>query len=381
VDINGDGEVSIFPGSDGNLVDSDGDNQLDENELDIDEQGRLGDLVLQTTFDEWEDYVTVQQARGQSAFGCVDCHMPSLQNSPVVTPQSGLPFFPNLDRERQSHSFVGVDYDLTPGRYTPEELETVLHERASLLQSAATLSIESNQTSEGKLTTSITIRNNLVGHSLPTGFAFARQMWLEVSARTRDGKPVCLMDVDANGNLIGAECASGVIESPQSDLLTCDPTALSKLGVKTNKNDESVVLHPDSVAPLDNCDPWLVNFQKILTRKSLTFFIEAPYQSPVADIVKVRVRVSDGQAMDALNSTLLVNGAVRDSATFDYVFDVSGLSGEEVIVTAVLHFRHLPPYFLQELEDYYPNGVTAADLLANMTVVDMAQTSARTIIP
>ncbi|HXF85545.1 MAG TPA: multiheme c-type cytochrome [Anaerolineales bacterium] len=381
VDINGDGEVSIFPSSDDNLQDSDGDNQLDENELDIDDDGRLRDLVLQTTFDEWEDYVAVQQARGQPALGCVDCHMPRQQPSPLVTPKSGIPFFPNIERERQSHTFIGVDYDLTPGRYTPEELELVLHERETLLQSAATLSIDSTQVVDGRLTVSVTIRNNLVGHSLPTGFAFARQMWLEVSAKTQDGTPVCLTDVDVNGTIIGAQCASGVIDSPQSDLLTCDPVALSQVGIRPSKNNEVIVLHPDSVAPLDNCDPWLVNFQKVLTKKSLTNFIEVPYQSPTADIVKIRVRVSDDQAMDPLNSTLLVNGKLRDSATFDYVFDVSELSGDEVLITVVLHFRHLPPYFLRELNGYYPNGLTADDLLANMTVVDMAKTSAQVVIP
>jgi hypothetical protein len=36
-----------------------------------------------------------------------------------------------------------------------------------------------------------------------------------------------------------------------------------------------------------------------------------------------------------------------------------------------MHFRHLPPYFIKALNDGYPDGLTAADLLENMTVIDI----------
>jgi hypothetical protein len=100
-----------------------------------------------------------------------------------------------------------------------------------------------------------------------------------------------------------------------------------------------------------------------------------------ADIVKTRVRVSDGQAMDAFNSTRLVNGEPHDSAAFDYIFDVSGLSDEEMVIKAILHFRHLPPYFLKALDGNYPDGITSDNLLPNLTVVDMDEIEFRTTIP
>lgn len=379
VDINGNGEITAFPGSDGSLSDQDGDKQLDENELDVDENGRLQDLVLQTTFDEWEDYVAVQQAQGQSALGCVDCHMPRLPDSPVITPQSGFPYLFAPDRERQSHTFVGVDYDLSPGRFTPEQFKRIQEGRQALLQSAATLFIDVNRKEEDNtLTASVTIRNNLVGHSLPTGFAFARQMWLEVSAQTTDAEPVCLTEPIINGIPVKAQCASGVIKTPRENLPTCDPLAI---GSKPSKFDEVVVLNRESIAPADQCDPWLTNFQKILTEPIGNVFFEVPYQTPAADIVKIRVRPSDGQAMDAINSTILVNGKVRDSATFDYVFNATEFSGREVIITAVLHFRHLPPYFLRALDGLYPDGLTSDDLLKNMTVIDMASSTANIALP
>lgn len=381
VDIDGNSEITAFPNSDGSLSDQDRDNQLDENELDVDENGKLKDLVLQTTFDEWEDYVAVQNARGQDALGCVDCHMPRTADAPILTPQLNIPYFLAQDRERQSHTFVGVDYDLAPERYTPEEFELVQEERQALLQSAATLIVETSQNEDGNIVASVTIRNNLVGHSLPTGFAFARQMWLEVSAKTEEGDPVCLTDLDIDGNIIEAQCASGVIRSPQADLLTCNPLLLEKIGIKPSKNGESIVLDPASVAPLENCDPWLANFQKVLTIPVGNVFFEVPFQTPAADIVKIRVRVSDGQAMDPINSTILVDGQVRDSATFDYVFNGADFAGQEVTINAVLHFRHLPPYFLRGLDGYYPDGITSDILLDNLTVIDMARTSANISLP
>ncbi|NUQ86550.1 MAG: hypothetical protein HUU11_17760 [Anaerolineales bacterium] len=382
VDIDGDGEITAFPGSDGSFSDLDEDNQLDENELEFDDEGKLEDLVLQTTFDEWEDYVALQESRGQPALGCVDCHMPQLPNGPVVSPESGYPFPIAQERERQSHTFAGVDYDLAPDRYTPEQFAHVQEEREALLRSAASLTIDLVHNAEdGTITATVTVQSNLVGHSLPTGFAFARQMWLEVSAVTVDGEPVCLTDIETEFGTIGAQCASGVIETPQADLLTCNPLSVAKFGIKPSKNGELIVLNKDATAPIEDCDPWLANFQKVLTEPIGETFFERPYQTPAADIVKTRVRVSDGQAMDAINPTTLVNGQVRDSASFDYVFDAAEFPGEQIVVNAVFHFRHLPPYFVRGLEDYYPEGITPEILLQNMTVIDMAEASGIILLP
>jgi len=191
--------------------------------------------------------------------------------------------------------------------------------------------------------------------------------------------------LNVNGRIINADCASGQLDSPQAELKTCDPLALEKLGLKASKNDELVQLNPSSVASLNRCDPWLTNFQKILTDGDVDgdgTFEEVPYQSVLADIVKTRVRASDQQAMDALNNTILINGEPRDSASYEYIFDVDGIDGESVTVTAIMHFRHLPPYFIRALDGGYPDGLTASDLLANMTVVDIVtETTAPVSVP
>jgi hypothetical protein len=392
VDIDGDNEITALPGTDGLQRDSDGDNQLDENELELDEvEGKfLQDLVLQTTFDEWEDYVAAQRASGREVKGCVDCHMPELTSEPLVSSSPGSFLAEAPERTRHSHSFIGVDYNLTPGFYEQEGMpanarEHVLQERADLLSSALNLSIETAEPDAGKLSVFVTVESTLEGHNLPTGFAFARQMWLEVFAETRSGTQVCLADVDVNGQIIGATCASGRIVSPQAELKTCDPLALAEIGLKPSKNDELVKLNPLSVSPLSQCDPYLANFQKILTDGDIDgdgTFEEVPYQSLLADIVKTRVRVFDQQPMDALNNTILVNDEPRDSATYEYIFDLTGFEGETFTVTAIMHFRHLPPYFIRALNGRYPDNITASDLLDNMIVVDIdSDTSAPVQVP
>jgi len=377
VDIDGDG-ITAEPDSEGNGQDTDGDRQLDENELDFaEDQKTLQDLVLQTTFDEWEDYVA---AEGRSARGCVDCHMPETSGS-LVSSSPGSFFASAPDRTLHSHSFIGVDYNLDARYYKQERMppdarEQVLEERAKLLRSAMSLSVEPSISDSGDLSAIVTVDSLLEGHSLPTGFAFARQMWLEVFAETSSGRRVCLADLEINGEIIQADCASGQLDSPKAELKTCDPFALEELKLKPSKNGERIKLNPLSVAPLSRCDPYLTNFQKILTDGDINgdgIFEEVPYQSLRADIVKTRVRVSDQQNMDALNNTILnlADGEPRDSASYEYIFDLTGFEGERVTVTAIMHFRHLPPYFIKALDGRYPDGVTAADLLDNMTVVDI----------
>ena len=388
VDADGDGEVTAFPRADNNEQDTDGDKQLDENELEINEDGTLQDLVLQTTFDEWEDYVADQ---GRDAQGCVDCHMPSLPSSPLVSSAPGSFFAEAPDRRRHSHSFVGVDYNLTSKYYEqpgmpPDARERVLEEREALLRSAMEISVEISEISADKLSAKVFVESKLEGHNLPTGFAFARQMWLEVFAETSSGRQVCLAEANVNGNIIEANCASGQLDSPQDELLTCDPLELADLRLKPSKNDERVRLNPLSVAPLDDCDPYLANFQKILTDGDVDgdeIFEEVPYQSLLPDIVKTRVRVSDQQAMDALNNTILVgeDKEPRDSVSYVYDFDLNGLSKETVTVTAIMHFRHLPPYFIKALDGRYPDGVTASELLENMEVVDIQQDAVSVSVP
>ena len=85
----------------------------------------------------------------------------------------------------------------------------------------------------------VTIANSGTGHNVPTGFAFARQMWLEV--KVSDGS--------------GAFFSSGVVANSASDL--CDSATL---------DEPNNPLLP-YVKGCDKSDPALVNFQRKLVNR------------------------------------------------------------------------------------------------------------------
>jgi cytochrome c553 len=398
VDINGDGELSQFPGSEGDpSTDSNGNGILDQNEQQIAPNGRgadvdggdvNADLVLQTTFDEWQDYLAQPDSPGET---CADCHM--LQgNGPIVNDAPGGLSLP--DRTTHSHTFVGVDYDLEPDHYSglgvggSDGLKQVLSERDALIARGVGLETEVVDVDPQTMTAEVTVSTEDIGHAFPTGFAFARQWWLEVSATTADGEPVCLAPVIppsvpngepgiGAGGIVTKGCASGHVDSPAEDLKPCDLIELAQRFPGTRES----TIHLLQPAPLANCDPWLTNFQKILTDGDPNGdgeFIEVPYQSLQPDIVKNAVRVADQQTMNPLLPFDIEKTREVDEQekSFLYVFNVdrADLQGQQVTVHAVLHLRHLPPYFVRALDPWLREltGLSAEVLLRQMQVADLA---------
>jgi hypothetical protein len=219
-----------------------------------------------------------------------------------------------------------------------------------------------------------------------------RQMWLEVSARdTTTGRPVCLAPVHLTPGGLALEplCASGHIDTPQDDLPYCSPRQLEQLDPNASLGNDDILF--TKTFPPGQCDPYMASWQKILTdrpNKDSTRGSpgrEVPFQSKEADIVAVRVRITDQQPMVPLD----VPGAKRtepkgntnrfpagDFEIMPYRFQLgSGVKGDEIVVTATLHFRHTEPYFIRGLSDFYPPGITAEGLRRNLTVVDMATAS------
>ena len=195
----------------------------------------------------------------------------------------------------------------------------------------------------------VTVSNNLLGHNFPTGFAFARQFWLEVTATTSSGQQVCLQDFG-----IGPEsaCGSGVIDGNTPDLPQCDPqVAADDLGLDPAQFTDAVI---ELGGTTEDCDPWLANFQKILTDGDPDgdgVFKEVPYQSFLGGIVKDRHRIADDLDMRVINPTRLdAEGNDQTALVIPYSFDTSQIAdGETITVNATLHFRHLPPYFIRAL--------------------------------
>jgi len=350
------------------------------------------DLVLQTTYLEWEqDYVPTQQKLGQTALGCVGCHAPASPGAIV----DSAPFGQSPpQRVVHNHSFVGVDYDLTPGHpgLTDAEFNQVLAERAALLESAATLEVNKVKVKGKKLVADVKVTNVGDGHTLPTGFAFVRQMWLEVSAKDlTTGQAVCLAKVRLSngGPLLATPCSSGHIGSPQADLPYCQPRQLEKFDPNATVGNDDIVRAPGATVSPGKCDPYLASWQKILTdRPKAAASVNKPrpevqYQTKVADIVAIRDRVFGNTPMIPMDAPGVRPDAklkrVGDTESFPYVFALGGSSkGDDIQVTATLHFRHVSPYFLRSLGGFYPPGINPGDLIKNLTVVDMKTASSKT---
>ena len=458
--------------------------QLDENETDA-----TKDVVLQTTYDEWQDYVAFFDAPDgfkdrysssnltdfsnplDSPLGCSDCHMPLVSKDKpttgVVDHAPGLLSIP--DREYHTHTFVGVDYDLDPKKYEQPGLpanaiDKVLAEREALVRSAVALQVDVAKDANGQPTTlfapaapalatqngepgklvtfSVQVRNNLLAHTFPTGFAFARQFWLQVSATTKDGTPVCLSSpfVDPQGTLpVATPCASGVLgadvdtspdeaikkandgpstDDVELDLRQCDSVDVAKaLGfdpVELQKNGKGNGEGTDTASgitlqnldvtfsnpfPTDDCDPWLSNFQKILTDgdpDQTGTKKEVAFQSFVPNLVQIRGRIATGDLMKDLQPVRLDATTLdrQDTGTFNYTFFVPDnlniASPDDIVVSAKMRVRHLPPYFVnglaQEQKDILALGFNVPegsrifdddnhrtrleDLLSHMTVTE-----------
>jgi hypothetical protein len=328
------------------VYDRDGDGRI--------EKGK--DLVLQNLFSEWQAY------RAAGGAHCIDCHMPELPSGRAAE-TALIPFEQDEDaapRRLRSHRFIGPDFPLN----LPAVRDAGRGEREALLRRAATLTWGSNPLaiSDGKLRVRLTVTNSGTGHNLPGGFAFVRQMWLELKL------------LDAQGRLI---VGSGVIGSVSEDL--CDHELL----------DADRALR-GFASPCKTVDNDLVTFQQRLLDRVQVALDEsgAPRKDargePVleaaagADEVVVqhltsgpvaRLRGSDKQPIPPL-----IPGEAR---SFDYALPVPPGS-RPARFEARLLFRAVPPYFLRALasEQLPTDGARVDTFIQNLEVVEMARVSA-----
>jgi hypothetical protein len=315
---------------------------------------RGDDLVLQTTHDEFQEYVA---AGGQGS--CVTCHMPVASETRAAE-GARIPFDQDFEAPKRTvreHTFVGVDYPLDEvAKSDPNKAR-----REGLLKSAATLRIASPPAVSGDtLTFALSVTNVGAGHYLPTGFAFARQMWIEVKV------------TDAKGAIL---LASGVLAKSTDDL--CDASSMGET--------------PSALAAqMKGCsapDPELVSFQQ-----KLLDHVELAHDKSGAPIalndrgdrklaqpanaketwlqhltggVVTRVRPSDGQALSPIPA--------QATRTFTYKIPLGGRVVGEATVQARLLFRNLPPAMLRALAANQPKEEEPqiAPLIANLQIVEM----------
>jgi len=308
------------------------------------------DLVLQTTYDEFKEY----QAAGGGG-DCVSCHMPVMSKVQRAANGADVPLDQDFDappREVHDHSFVGVDYPLD----TVKERDPQRPARERLLKSAARLSIVDGTPSVegGKVTFRVRIENQS-GHNLPTGFAFARQMWLEVSV------------LDAAGAVLAS---SGHLAKSSDDL--CDAETVG---------DPKNPLAKDTVGCTE-VDPQLVNIQLKLVDKIVAngkndrgepAVIAAPdsketFLQFITGGPATRIRPSDKTPMGLI--------PVLGHRDFTYSFPNVGRNAASVSVR--LLFRNLPPYFVRAMAKIQVQGdaVRLGPLVERLQIVEMATATA-----
>lgn len=317
------------------------------------------DLVLQTIFEEWQHYK--QQGGGS---GCVDCHMP-LSGATRSAEAAWIPFeqdYEGPERQVREHTFIAADHRID----IPEAEDPHAASRKRLLESAASVSIDqpSVGTDGSTLVFNVSISNSGTGHRLPGGFAFVRQMWLEVAVRSASGEVLA---------------SSGTVQSPEHDL--CDPgmfTGLSR-----------------SVLPFtlgcDKPDPQLANFQAVLldhteAAKNADGSLDidelgqprlAPKEGAQETILQhftggpvARVRGVNDKPNPPLDP-----GEVR---TLGYAFDLGERAKDVREVQVRLLFRAFAPYFLRALgKNQPPNEVPVAPMVKNLRVDTIASATVR----
>ncbi len=313
------------------------------------------DLVLQTTFDE---YLAYQRAGGTG--DCVSCHMPVVPGLKNVAEGAVAPFtvdYPPPARKLHDHSFVGVDYPLdTVVKRDPQKAK-----RAALLQGAAAFAVDTAQADAQNLTLRLSLENR-TGHNLPTGFAFARQMWIELVVK--DGSNAALF-------------SSGVLTKNDDDL--CDGATFG-----------------DAANPLrtlvQNCrevDTQLVNIQLKLVDKIAVAANSAGQllKDEGGESVLSQAREGNETYLQFLTGGGVARTRPSDKATMAplrplqrraYAYAIPlPKSVRNGTFSARLLFRNLPPYWVRAMaKEQKPgtaDGPQLAPLVANLQIVEMAK--------
>jgi len=320
------------------------------------------DLVLQVTDEEYQDY---RAAGGDQT--CITCHMPRLQTTRVAEAAS-IPFEQDREappRQLHDHSFVGVDYPL--GEVAKSDPQRPIRE--ALLRSAAKLDLprSSIAVKGGNLSFDVTVTNSGTGHNVPTGFAFARQMWLEITV----------------SDPTSAIFSSGVLATPSSDL--CDAGRL----------DEATNPMRAHMNGCDRSDPQLVNLQKKLVNhfdiakdkqgqplrndKGELKIVQAEsgqeqFLQYLSSGVVERIRPSDKQALGALRPS--------ETRTFRYVAPLPQRALGQLTISVRLLFRSSPQYMRRAMAENQPPAEQPrlGPLVTNLQVVEMA-TARQTVGP
>ena len=315
------------------------------------------DLVLQTLFDEWQDFAK------NGGPGCVDCHMPVVKGTRAAE-SALIPLEQDNDaptRRLRSHRFIAVDYPLDDTSIRDESRS----ERESLLHRAGLLSLvdASVNVTDTRVAFDLSLQNTGTGHNLPGGFAFVRQMWLEVTLLNAQGQAV-----GSSGRLLRPSddlCDGAILDDPSSSvkelLIGCAATDRQLVSFQQMLLDKVELLRDaNGVVQLD-----LRNQPKLRAAPGSK---EAVVQYLTGGPVP-RVRPSTGKPTPPL--------IVGEQRAFPYAFDLPpGARAERVRVR--LLFRAVPPYFLRALAKTQTanDGPSLNGLIGSLEINEMARLEA-----
>jgi hypothetical protein len=315
------------------------------------------DLVLQNLFDEWQDFA---KKGGPS---CVDCHMPVVKGTRAAE-SALLPLEQDSDapsRTLHSHRFLAVDYPLDE----PATRDASRADREALLRRAGLLSLDpaSLRVTDTNVAFDVSLQNTGTGHNLPGGFAFVRQMWLEVTVLNAQGQVIT-----SSGRLAVPSddlCDSSLLDDPNNSLreflVGCTTSDRQLVNFQQMLMDKIELLRDSAgVVQLDlRSEPKLRPAPG--SREAIVQFLTA---GPVP-----RVRPSTGKP-----TAPLVPGEQR---SFPYSFDLPNGSGAERVRVRLL-FRADPPYFLRALSKSQTatDGQNLSGLVANLEITEMSRVEA-----
>jgi len=315
------------------------------------------DLVLQTLFDEWQDYA---KNGGQS---CIDCHMPVVKGSRAAE-SALIPLEQDGDapnRTLRSHRFLAVDYPLD----APAIRDESRAEREALLHRAGLLSLDptSLKVTDTTVAFDVSLQNTGTGHNLPGGFAFVRQMWLEVSVLNAQGQVIT-----GSGRVVQASddlCDSSLLDDPDNALrpfmVGCTTSDRQLVSFQQMLLDRVELLRDDSgVVQLDLRSQPKLRAAPGAKEAIVQFLTGGPVP---------RVRPSTGKPTPPL-----VAGEQR---SFPYAFALPSGAGAERVRVRLL-FRADPPYFLRALaKSQTPSdGQNLNALVANLEISEMSRVEA-----
>ena len=315
------------------------------------------DLVLQTLFDEWQDFSK------NGGPGCVDCHMPIVKGTRAAE-SALIPLEQDSDapaRRLRSHRFIAVDYPID----NPAVRDESRPARESLLRGAGSLALveSSINVNDARVAFEVSLQNTGTGHNLPGGFAFVRQMWLEVTLLNAQGQAVA-----ASGRVlrpIDDLCDGSILDDPNSSMkefvVGCAGTDLKLVNFQQMLMDKVELLRDgNGVVQLD-----LRNEPKLRAAPGAK---EAVVQFLTGGPVP-RMRPSTGKP----NPPLIIG----ERRSFPYSFDVPAAAGAQRVRVRLL-FRAMPPYFLRALAKTQTtsDGPSLNGLIGNLEINEMARVEA-----